>query len=728
MCGIAGRVDFGRQADSESRKSIVKAMANALEHRGPDHTDFGHVGGATFGFQRLSLLALENGNQPFISDDGQVMLIVNGEIYNHKKLRSDLEKKCRFHTFSDCEVLLHGYLNEGMAYLRRLNGMYAFALYDNRVHRLFLGRDRFGIKPLAYAVSQNRVAFASEVKALFTDPSTPRELDWVNALGNPGLNLDSVLETSPPTSWFKGIDIVPAAHFIEIDCYSGTTVKHRYWDPDAGADLSHHSSDEIVDLYRNALSESVENCLTADVEVGLFLSGGIDSAAVAAFAKGKSIATFTALTGSTYVNGDAEYSHRTAKACGFKNHQILFDRDRIPSPDEWRTILWALETPQASPEHFYKFELHRFARHTYPNLKAMLLGQASDEFNGGYSKKLSGGAGYDAYLETVSELQLNTGLRAAPRLAPWFKEGHGTLLRRTVLPHMDMDPYRQYLQWKLHDIDQYNNWHEDRTAAANSIEARVPFLDHRVVEITNGIPRELHSELFWDKRILRKALVGLLPPDILERPKVSFFYDDPGYNNQQTFIRMIKQNSGELLSDALSSPGAAYWLEPDAVASTVDLLDSDPSHSSMEYLLGVINLGLLDNLIDSLPRTFESRDLVDSPIELSVDDWDESSNAIRDAVVFVDTVSDNSVIGRREDIKLLMDLETDSSALVLAVDGELAFSFEDEDSEVWRRIFLALQESNSISELASCLDLEVERVRRYVVEGIEAGVLEVLSE
>ncbi|KJC63890.1 asparagine synthase (glutamine-hydrolyzing) [Agreia bicolorata] len=724
MCGIAGRVQFGTsQASSDSQHS-VRAMTDVIAHRGPDHTDFGIVGAAVFGFQRLALLSLDNGDQPFFGADGNVMLMVNGEIYNHRELRQDLEKRNRFSTESDCEVLLHGYLEEGIAYLDKLNGMFAFALFDNRKGRLILGRDRFGIKPLSYHFDGERIVFASETKALFADRRTPREVDWQGALTNPGLNLDLAFTTEPPTSWFKDIHVVPAAHFTELNIATRELTTTRYWNASSGPDLTDASEEEIVRIYRDALAASVRDCLTADIEVGLFLSGGIDSAAVAAFARGSGIPTFTALTGSTYVNGDAEYSHRTALECGLDNHQVIFDRNRIPSSEEWRTILWALETPQASPEHFYKFELHRFARQTRPGLKAMMLGQASDEFNGGYSQKLSAGRGYETYLRTIETLETNTGLLAMPELAPWFDPSHGQLLRRDVLPGVSADPYRHYLDWKLHDIEQYNNWHEDRTAAANSIEARVPFLDHRVVEITNAVPRKMHASLFWDKAILRRALKGLLPTNILERPKVSFFYDDPSYNNQRTFIQMILQGSGELLDDALSSKGATQWLDKANVFAAVERLKNDPSDSSMEYLLAVMNLGLLENMLDSQPRTLDRRDNASVPIELRIEDWDASRDEVRDAVLYAPPLNEHSTLARGPQVSVLRNVNDPNGSEIVAVDGRLAFTLDGVDRAAWVLLLSLLTEPMNITLLAAEMAVSGEEVKRLCLEGLDAGVLE----
>lgn len=727
MCGIAGMVNLGGRPISSTDQQRVQEMTRAIEHRGPDHTDFGSVGAALFGFQRLSLLALENGNQPFISSDRKVMLMVNGEVYNHRQLRTELSKQFRFETESDCEVILHGYLREGLAFLQRVNGMFAFTLYDARNMTLVLGRDRFGIKPLSYHRDGERVIFASEAKALFADPRTPRKVDWRNSLADPGLSLAPLFVTDEPTSWFEDIEIVPAAHYVEIDVTTGSMSTRRYWDAHSGPDLSGCSSDEIVQLYREALENSVRDCLTADIEVGLFLSGGIDSAAVAAFSQGTGIHTFTALTGSTLVNGDAEYSHRTARACGLENHQVLFDRDRVPTLEEWKTIVWTLESPQASPEHFYKFELHRYARLTRPGLKAMMLGQASDEFNGGYSKKMSGGEGYEAFLASLDQMELSTALNAAPGLSPWFDPEHGSLIRRDRLPTVTGDAYRHFVDWKLHDIEQYNNWHEDRTAAANSIEARVPFLDHRLVEITNAVPREMHEELFWDKTILRRALQGVLPPDILQRPKVSFFYDDPGYNNQRTFATLMTRDNFQIVRYALSAEGAEHWVDKEAMFEAVQRLDRNPGDPSMEYVLGVLNLGILENMIASMPRTLDRRDMGEAPVELHVQDWDKAEEELRQRLLEEPLLNAETRVFLKDGVQVLRPVMDDHSVEMVAIDGVLSFVLDGEDRGLWLDLLRALGEPHSLKELTEILGQPYSVVYEYVGQGLEADVLDTES-
>src|SRR5205085_3841853 len=259
--------------------------------------------------------------------------------------------------------------------------------------------------------------------------------------------------------------------------------------------------------YRERVAAAVVESGMSDAEVGLFLSGGVDSAAVAAFSTLDTLHTFTALNGGTLANGDGEAAHRVARALGRPNHQVVFEVDDAPTPEQWKRLLWLLETPLCGPEQLYKAELHRFARATRPNQNVMLHGQAGDEFNGGYSVDFANGGGWSDFVATTQAMARNERLVHRAELATWWHRDRPLLRDGAVAPAADetlIDSYDAYLSWRYRQIQQYNCWHEDRTAAGNGVEARPPFLDHRIVELTAAIPPSLREQLLWDKRILRE--------------------------------------------------------------------------------------------------------------------------------------------------------------------------------------------------------------------------------
>ena len=423
MCGLAGFVKVGGKDVGPEGASILETMTDLLAHRGPDGKRVCVEPGVALGFTRLSIVDPVSGDQPLSNADGSTVVIANGEIYNHRELEATLPAGTRMKTRSDCEVLVHLYDRDGVRFLDDVRGIYAIVLWDKRRNRVILARDRFGIKPLYFTRNDERVLFASEIKALFADPATPRELDWHRCLRDHLVSVAPVLDDAEPSSWFKGIELVPAGTVLSVDVTDGAIHSHRYWSlPTPGESPAPLEPAEFVERYRELVAASVRESGMSDAEIGLFLSGGVDSAAVAAFSNElDELHTFTALNGATYANGDGRFAHLVAEHLGRPNHQIVFDGDRVPSSDEWRRLVWLLETPLCGPEQFYKYELHRFARATRPNLKVMLLGQAADEFNGGYTWDLSGGGGWDQAMDALATLARRRALLRSPRLSSWWE-------------------------------------------------------------------------------------------------------------------------------------------------------------------------------------------------------------------------------------------------------------------------------------------------------------------
>src|SRR5436305_9624260 len=323
MCGLVGTARLDRRDLDESADGLVRQMIHAVAHRGPDDAVLRRFGPVALGFTRLALVDPMGGRQPLTDEDDALALIVNGEIYNHEQLRAQLPANTRLRTSSDCEVLLHLYRRDGPRYLDRVRGMFARVLCDRRRNRLICARDRFGIKPLFYHRNATRIVFASEIKALFEDPDTPRELNWERALADQLVTAAPVFEVAPAHSWFRDIELVPAATIVAVDVDTGHTEHHRYWQlPSVGG--GDGAEAELVRDYGETLAASVAESEMADVDIGLFLSGGIDSAAVAALTR-TTPQTFSALNASTLVHGDAESAHRIAAQLGLVNHQVLAD-------------------------------------------------------------------------------------------------------------------------------------------------------------------------------------------------------------------------------------------------------------------------------------------------------------------------------------------------------------------------------------------------------------------
>ncbi|MBB5792937.1 asparagine synthase (glutamine-hydrolyzing) [Streptomyces caelestis] len=604
MCGLAAVARLDGQNLGPEADVLLKDLADILRHRGPDEQEMLRNGPVGLAFTRLSLVDPTGGSQPLVSDDGNLVLIANGEVYNHKELAARLPSDVKLKTGSDCEVLLYLYRQHGLDFLRDVRGMFAVILWDRTKGQLVLARDRFGIKPLYFHRNNERIVLSSEIKGLFADPQTPRRFAWEEALAVPALAAAPRFSAPQMCTWFEGVESVPAATILRIDLHGGRTTRHRYWEMPVAADES-ATVESFTERYSDLLRESVKECATADTELGLFLSGGIDSSSVLALALSQvdEIHTFTVLAGGTRVNGDVEHSYGLARELGVHNHQVVFPPDHVPTPEEWTRLLWLTETPMTGPEVYYKHELHRFARAERPELRGMLLGAASDEFNGGYSDEFGGD--WDTFLANLAGMDRETLLDQRSVLRHWWPGGASFLSDQVLGDLRDRagtDAYRAYLESEYRKVQQYNVWHEDRTAAGSGIEARVPFLDHRLVELTAAIPERLRPRLLWDKRILRDAMRSVLPQRIAERPKGPFFYGSGTNHAYRMLVQLMRSNDQELVERALAAPGADTYLNGQAIRQQLaGLGNGDTDSASVELLMRVVNMGLLAEMVAQPP-------------------------------------------------------------------------------------------------------------------------------
>jgi asparagine synthase (glutamine-hydrolysing) len=724
MCGIAGIAAIGGDLGPDAR-ALLQIMSGAVAHRGPDGERIELGGSVGFAFRRLALVDPAHGDQPLFDPDGSVALIANGEVYNDTELRGKVPD-ARFQTRSDCEVLAHLYAARQQRFLDDVRGMFAIALHDRRRHRLVLARDRFGIKPLYFARLGSVIAFASEIKALLSLPGCPRELDWSSALSDQSVHGAPVMSFDAPNCWFAGIESVAAGTILSIDLADGSRQCHTYWQlPDfAGTDAP--PDRELVASYRELLANSVAECASADAEVGLFLSGGVDSAAVAALAveAGHHVDTFTVHSASTVVNGDAEAAGLVAATLGIRNDQLVFRSDQVPHASEWRRLLWLLETPLCSPAQYYTYQLHAHARRTRPDLKGMMLGQASDEFNGGYSGVMPGARDWPGFEAVLGHLARATALQQFPALFPWQSHTGASPITNAVAGErcLTSDVYTDFVRWKYRDIQQYNCWHEDRTAAGNGIEARVPFLDHRIIEFMSTIPRSRRPGLLWDKAILRAAVADVLPDEITMRPKVSFYHGDGSEHTHRVFLRMLAQDDCALVEEALASKGGADFLNDSVMRAWLSDLCASRKPDGIEYFLRLINLGLLDGMAREIPPA-----LVDQPVSLRIPD------VLGGEELTVDTALTCGLAGTRfpemtDQIFLAPDVElvqsvTDENVLYLAVNGQFEFVIERDSAPEWYSFLRGLRAGERLGDVLNRAAVEFAEIEPFLRDSVVAGLL-----
>jgi asparagine synthase (glutamine-hydrolysing) len=544
MCGLAGYIDLRRQGRVDDQ--VLKKMTDTQVHRGPDSRGCYWQENAGLGFCRLSIIDLETGAQPVFNEDRSLVLACNGEIYNYVELRKELvERGHSFYTNSDVEVLVHLYEEHGPNCVTRLNGQFAFAIYDTRDHSLYLARDHFGICPLHYACVDGLFAFASEIKALLAIPEMPRAVDLVG--------LDQVLSlpgTISPRTMFRSIESLPSGHYAIVK--NGKMHITEYWDLDyplAGEEDERKPETFYVNRLLELFEASVRYRLQADVAVGFFLSGGLDSSVIAAMIRSISPETerhsFSVRFSDSRID-ESKYQRMMANAVGSIHHEITFDESQVES--RLRSVVFHSECPLKEAYNTASLALSRIAKES--GIKCVLNGEGSDELFAGYV-----GYGFDKRraerprkndLETIMGNEIREKLWGDQDLCYEkdeysFQEIKGALYSESLsrqreefdcfnLPVINKERVRgrhpvhkrSYLDFKLRLGGHLIADHGDRMAMANSIEARYPFLDIGLVEFCRKIPADFKLNGFTEKAILKKAAKSLLPAEIVAREKFGF--------------------------------------------------------------------------------------------------------------------------------------------------------------------------------------------------------------
>jgi asparagine synthase (glutamine-hydrolysing) len=561
MCGIAGFAASSALAPDERVRAV--RMRDALVHRGPDGAGMWADHHAALVHRRLSIVDLAGGHQPLSNEDAGIWVTFNGEIYNHRNLRAELEAAGhRYRTRSDTETIVHAYEQWGDECVHRFRGMFAFALWDAPRRRLLLVRDRLGVKPLYWARAGDRILFGSEIKAILAS-------GLVTAQANVAV-LPEVLATrytSGTETLFKGIDKLLPGHRLVFE--RNRVRIEQYWDvpidgPDP--DLARLADHELVGRFRTLLQESVRLRLMGDVPIGMFLSGGIDSAAVAALMArelDRPIDTFSvAFTDRTF--SELKYAREAARSIGATNHEVVIDDHAFFGA--LPRLIWHEDEPIAHPS---SVPLHFVSALARENVKVVLTGEGSDELLAGYGKyprsllNWKAGGVYerlvpDAVRTAVAgslvpqlpgrlgRLARRSFLAMPRRPANMFLDNFAGMpvgLQRNLLEaHVlddGRDPYAASLEY-FHratgasgvldrllytDIKTYLVellMKQDQMSMSMSIESRVPFLDHVLVEFAARLPHRLKLSGHTTKRILREAFRGLVPPAILTRPKMGF--------------------------------------------------------------------------------------------------------------------------------------------------------------------------------------------------------------
>jgi asparagine synthase (glutamine-hydrolysing) len=544
MCGFAGFVDArrGLQADRE----LLVRMTEKLTHRGPDSDGYFVEDGVGLGFRRLSIIDLEGGDQPIFNEDRSVVLLCNGEIYNYRELRETLTRKGhRFRTNSDVEVLLHLYEEDGTEFLNKLNGQFSFVICDRKQRKLFLARDHFGVNPLYYTFRDGLFVFASEIKAILEHPGVEKEVDLTGldqTLSLPGL--------VSPRTMFKGIQSLKSGHYM---VFQDSRLKvAEYWDldyPEIGDCTYDKPESYYVEELRELLTRSVEYRLQADVPVGFYLSGGLDSSLIGVLmsrvSPGSRRHSFSIGFTDQEIS-ETKYQKMVAELAGSVHHEIIFDWPEIA--ERLPRMIYHCECPVRETYNTCSMALSAAAKDA--GVTVVLSGEGADELFAGYVGyrfdrfRDKDARGYD--LETALEEELRERLWGDKDLfyekdhyalrevkQTLYSEGvnelfgefdcfNFELVNKQRLRDRHFIHQRSYLDFKLRLSDHLISDHGDRMSLAHSIEARYPFLDIGVVEFSARTPPDLKLHNYTEKYILKKAAEGLLPPEIVGREKFGF--------------------------------------------------------------------------------------------------------------------------------------------------------------------------------------------------------------
>jgi asparagine synthase (glutamine-hydrolysing) len=597
MCGIAGMFEPETTMGPYERREVLRRMCCVINHRGPDDEGFYVEGGVALGMRRLSIIDLFTGHQPMSNEDGSVRIVFNGEIYNYREIRDELISRGHtFQTGSDTEVIVHLYEDEGEACVERLRGMFAFAIYDRRERKLFIARDRVGVKPLHYAVVGNGIVFGSEIKSLLQHRAVGREI-----------NLEAVSDffsfgyVPDPHSAFRGINKLPPGHTLTFKDSRLTT--RCYWDfqyPERNDEPARGES-YYVERLRELIAESVRLRLVSDVPLGAFLSGGIDSSTVVAMmarAMDRPVKTFSiGFTESSF--DELDYARIAARHFSTDHYEFVVTPDVCKIVEE---IVWHHDEPFADVSSIPTYIVSKMARE---HVTVALSGDGGDELFAGYERylvdesrakfervpgfirrgvllPLSSALPHGAYGKNfLRNVALDAGARYVDSISYFNEEKKRGLLSteflRAIIGRDSSEGFRRiyaapaskeridhllYLDSKTYlpgDI----MTKVDRMSMAHSLEAREPLLDHKLIEFVAQIPASLKLRGSETKSILKRAVRGLIPDEIIDRRKQGF-----GVPIKKWF----KKDLREMLMDTLTGSRARQrgYFNPGAVEAILD--------------------------------------------------------------------------------------------------------------------------------------------------------------
>ena len=559
MCGVAGIIDF---KGNENKIPVVSSMLRTMSYRGPDESGIYHSRLATIGNVRLSIIDLETGQQPLSDPTGRFWIVLNGEIFNYRELREELvENGAEFSTQSDTEVLVQLYALYGRVCLNKLNGQFAFAIWDKLNEELFIARDRVGIRPLFYNITNGVFSFGSEIKSLFQQKSIPREL-----LPESLAQVCTFWSAVTPNTPFKKIFEVSPGHWLLFNRKGLKTEK--WWEMNFSLSSKEISLDDAKEQFHELITSAVQLRLRADVEVAAYLSGGIDSSATVAYIKDIEPGILNTFSiGFTDKDFDeSRYQEEAVKYLNTNHKSINCSSKDIA--DHFPEVVWHSETPVTRTAPTPMMILSKLVRGN--NIKVVITGEGSDELLAGYDifreamirrfwARQPGSAIRPLLLKKIypdiphlrdaspNILKMFFGYKLDDLDNPFYSHllrwNNSNHIKKHLSPGLkddlsDYSPLRQLADKLPSDFDKWDplakaQWIEttifmsgyllssqgDRMAMANSVEGRYPFLDHRLIEFCSALPPDYKLKGLNEKFLLKKLMKNRIPESIIKRPK-----------------------------------------------------------------------------------------------------------------------------------------------------------------------------------------------------------------
>lgn len=597
MCGIVGAVQLHEPAAFS--EEMLRGMLARIQHRGPDEFGLFRDDWCGLGNARLSIIDLSSGQQPISNEDGSLWIVFNGEIYNYVELRPQLESRGHhFSTQCDTEVVLHMFEEYGPDCLNQFNGQFAIAIWDSKNRRLFLARDRLGVRPLFYTIQKQRLYFSSEIKSFLETPEVSFDIN-PSALAQ----VFTYWSVQSPGTIFAGIQELPPAHWMTVE--NGEIQIERYWQMNFNIPESRRTEASYLDEFESLLVDATLIRLRADVPVGAYLSGGLDSSTTTALIR-KHVPNRLETYSIAFKDPDFDespYQLRMAEHLGTRHHIVKCDYQDISTalPD----VIWHTETPVLRTAPIPMYLLSRLVHSD--GLKVVVTGEGADEFLGGYDifkemlLRRFWAKDPDSSLRPLLLQKLYPDIRRLSRsaqeyLTAFFRRGltetnnpyYSHLIRwnntrRLTRFLAQLPETSQYFQANLMPLPEgFSGWSAlgqaqylevttflstyllnsqgDRVAMANSVEGRFPFLDYRLVEFCNRLPSHLKLNGLMEKYLLRKLAAPLLPAEISRRVKRpyrapihrSFFHPVPAEYVSEMLSPESIQKAGLFQTDMVS--------------------------------------------------------------------------------------------------------------------------------------------------------------------------------